>query len=201
MSKNRTLKVKPVAFGRRSKQGGFVPTMLIGGIVLLGVLVAAYAYFNRNSAANFDSEQHKVNASIVIATGNDVRTAVSRWLQDYTGTPVLNDVAGNVFDPALGLGSKRSLPPKVFAAGAAVDFAYNTADIVVGSGDTVAEATIVLPGLRTEVCQQINRLINDMAISAAVPSTVIPSGEGCSSVSLGGAAATNTYYKVVEFRR
>jgi type II secretory pathway pseudopilin PulG len=88
------LKRRPLQSGLSRKMAGFIQGILLFGIALLAVVIAAFAFSNKSSSNSTKAEEAKTYASTIMAQGNTIKTAVERFRLDRGGLLNGNSTGG-----------------------------------------------------------------------------------------------------------
>lgn len=189
---------------RRTRQAGFIQGAILFALALIGILVAAFATSNQGVSAQTDSEEARVNASLIIKAGSDVQDAINRAVADRIDLDaiVIADEATApaiaLFDPTLRFGSLPNLTAEMAFDGDIDSLLWSeTATAITDVGNTDNELVARLAGVSQVVCRRIEAAVQNVAFNptTALP-TAIPAGrrEGCIAAL---ATGTATYYRVV----
>ncbi len=224
MVRNPPKKFPPVA-----KQAGFIQAALLFGIALMTAVLGGFALANRSPSSQTDVEQAKVNASVILKQASDLRDGVARYASDFGASAVTSTMNFStttdvgLFDPVGRYASPQIMPTSAFATGedtsikapaATVAGHWYINKLTVGNALSTgaADPMVVLPGLRLDVCQKINRLLyGSEAIATSTGSladwATTPANAGISAVAaLAGkpeacietSNAKYVYYKAVQ---
>lgn len=190
---------------RRARQAGFIQGAILFALALIGILVAAFATSNQGVSTQTDSEEARINSSLIIKAGSDVQDAVNRAVADridlqqivIASSATAPDIA--LFDPNLRFGSLPALIKTMADTGDLVDLVWSEElDKVTGVGDADGKDLVVkLDGVSQVVCRRIEAAVQNLAFNPTVAlPQAIPSArrEGCIAAGATGAA---TYYRVV----
>ncbi|NJM31891.1 MAG: hypothetical protein HC848_02075 [Limnobacter sp.] len=158
-----------------SHQAGFIQAALLFGIALMTAILGGFALANRTPTGATDTEEAKVNASVILKQASDLRDGVQRYAVDFGSTAVTSTMTFNstattgLFDPAARYASPQVMPASVFAAGADTTikstapaaghwyFVENHSGNSVGTG--TADPMVALPDIKQAVCQRINTML------------------------------------------
>ncbi len=168
---------------RKQKQAGFIQAALLFGIALMTAILGGFALANRTPTSQTDSEQAKVNASVILKQASDLRDGVARYASDNGASSISATLdfstTSNVglFDPTAGYASPQIMPTSVFATGATTTILAPSATAAghwhlnkttVGNGlaTVAADPMVVLPDIRLDVCQRINNILYGEAVTA-----------------------------------
>lgn len=189
---------------RRAGQRGFIQGAILFALALIGILVAAFATSNQGVSTQTDSEEARVNASLIIKAGSDVQDAVNRAIADRIDLSVI-EIASSaaspaiaLFDPALRFGTLPTLTAAMSFDNDVTDLVWSQDAIAVpGVGDGATDLVVQLAGVSQVVCRRIEAAVQNSAFN---PTTALPSTigngrrEGCIAAADTGTA---TYYRVV----
>ena len=168
---------------RKQKQAGFIQAALLFGIALMTAILGGFALANRTPTSQTDSEQAKVNASVILKQASDLRDGVARYASDNGASSIVSTmdftatgVAG-LFNPTSGYASPQIMPTSVFATGAtttiqapaatvAGHWHLNKATLGNNLATVAADPMVVLPDIRLDVCQRINNILYGEPITA-----------------------------------
>ena len=166
----------PIATLGKQKQAGFIQAALLFGIALMTAVLGGFALANRSPTSQTDTEQAKVNASVILKQASDLRDGVARFASDFGASSVVGTLdfsstaSQGLFDPAARYASPQIMPTTAFAAGEDVTIKPPTATSAghwyinkVTPGNALGSATVdpmvILPGLRQDVCGRVNTLL------------------------------------------
>lgn len=152
-------------------QRGFVQAAILFGLVVLMVVMAAFAIVSNSSQATAGQEEARVNSGVVIKQAADIKSALGRFISDglnpLTVTLDSNTTTG-LYDPTRGFGSVPLPPVKSFESSAYI-WALNTHATVGGRASTI----VVLPGIKKDVAMRVNNILyNDPVAQPADAPTV-----------------------------
>lgn len=108
-------------FGLR-KQDGFIQAALLFGIALMTAVLGGFALANRTPTSQTDTEEAKVNASVILKQASDLRDGVQRFSADEGSQAVLdtmtfdNSTATGLFDATSRYASPQIMPRSTFAS-------------------------------------------------------------------------------------
>lgn len=190
----------------RHHQAGFIQAALLFGIALMTAILGGFALANRSPTSQTDVEQAKVNASVILKQGSDLRDGVQRYATDNGSSAVTSTMdfsavtSTGLFDVAARYASPQIMPVSAFASapttvnpstsatgGNQAGHWYLNRDIAGnGLGSSAADPMVILPNLRQDVCLRVNRLL--YGSTATVPS--ITTGNLSDFTSLSGGAVT-----------
>lgn len=195
------------------QQAGFIQAALLFGIALMTAILGGFALANRSPTSQTDDEQAKVNASVVLKQGSDLRDGVARFASDNGATSVQNvatlDFSAvspvGLFDAAARYASPQIMPTSTFAtaqgtptvpststAGSvrAGHWFLNQQAVGNGIGTGSPDPMVVLPDLQLKVCQRINRLLyGSSTIPVSLNAKAVWVGDGTGGTTSMGAAA------------
>ena len=188
----------------RARQGGFIQGAILFALALIGILVAAFATSNQGVSTQTDSEEARVNASLLIKAGSDVQDAINRAVADridlgqivVATTATAPEIA--LFDPALRFGSLPVLSAEVAFDGDAASLVWSERTAAITDvGNTETDLIVELAGVSQVVCRRIEAAVQNLPFN---PTTALPTAipderrEGCIAAA---ATGTATYYRVV----
>lgn len=178
---------------RRSKQAGFIQGAVLFGLLLISLIVGAFALANRGPS-DATPEQNSVYANTIVKLASDINDASIRYGMNYNlSTMTLDDVAATgLYDPAKGLASRATTQAQAMTSNTAGDFALSSAMTLAGATTT---QSVVLSGVTSGVCTAINRVIWTDAINSTPPTMAATNArrEGCALV-----GTVPTYYKILK---
>jgi hypothetical protein len=193
------------------QQAGFIQAALLFGIALMTAILGGFALANRSPSSQTDTEQAKVNASVILKQGSDLRDGAQRFATDNGSDAIsstmnfTDDASSGLFEVAARYASPQIMPTSAFvtalvpsnvlpSAVTASDttqhaghWFLNKGTAGNGLGTSDEDPMVVLPGLREEVCSRINRLLYGSstiptATGAMTAFTVMASDGGISGV-------------------
>lgn len=209
-----------------NKQKGFIQNLIIPGVILLGIVIGAFALMSSSSSGGGEKEQASVQAAQILAQGVVLKEAIQRANGD--GVPmatVAGDLTAQLITAGYVAGSLPVPPAGSQVAGAGAVWSLSTATIAltdnqatpVDLGTTAKDDVLLLTGLTKEVCVRINNKLygetivkaNDAAIgtaaaAAAITAPIIATSANATQLKVGTPegcvpGATNyTYYKMVK---
>lgn len=192
---------------RRARQAGFIQGAILFALALIGILVAAFATSNQGVSTQTDSEEARINASLLIKAGSDVQDAINRAVADRINlievviTPTADADDIELFSPELRFGSLPVLPATAATDGVVTTLVWSmTPDPVPNVGEDDNELIAELAGVSQVVCRRIEAAVQgipfnpNVALPEAIPATDPGRREGCYSAA---ATGTATYYRVV----
>lgn len=193
---------------RRTQQAGFIQAALLFGIALMTAVLGGFALANRSPTSQTDTEQAKVNASVILKQASDLRDGVARYSSDFGSSAVLgtldfsNTSDVGLFDPVARYASPQIMPTSAFDDGATTTINapsplsaghWYINKTTPGNGLAVqlnADPMVLLPDLRADVCGRVNTLLYG---SDTIPTTTvtladwIADGDGLIAASAGTA--------------
>ncbi|WP_370260692.1 hypothetical protein [Limnobacter sp.] len=171
----------------RKHSSGFIQAALLFGIALITAVLGGFALANRSPTSQTDSEQAKVNASVILKQASDLRDGVARYASDFGSTAVINTLdmsnTSNVglFDPQPRYASPQIMPRSTFrdpnstyatiktpSATSAGHWFINKATPGNSLATASADPMVILPGLKQDVCGRVNTLLYG---SATIPAS------------------------------
>lgn len=175
MKRINSSKVYPV----QQAQAGFIQAALLFGIALMTAVLGGFALANRSPTSQTDVEQAKVNASVILKQGSDLRDGVARYASDFGSSSVTGPLDFSIttgvglFDPDARYASPQIMPTTAFANGedtsikapgsptpnVAGHWYLNKATVGNTLATAAADPMVVLPGLRDDVCGRVNTLL------------------------------------------
>lgn len=186
-------------FAAKQKQGGFIQGAVLFGLLILSLVVGAFALANKGSGQSATTEKDKVNAASVVKLGNDLRDAAFRFGMDYdlSAMTLDGDAISGLYDPAKGLTGPVDAPASAFATSPASSFSFVTDVAIGGVGSAADDFIFTLPNLTEGVCRQIQRTLTGAPLTTALPSAIGAGGaqEGCYDEDGNG---VYTYFKVAQ---
>lgn len=189
----------------REKQAGFIQAALLFGIALMTAILGGFALANRSPTAQTDTEQAKVNASVILKQASDLRDGVARYSSDFGSSSVINTMTfestgtAGLFNPSARYASPQIMPTAAFAAGENTAIAAPTTATTAGHwhlnkatpGNDLASAApdpmVLLAGLRPEVCSRVNILLYGAATLPTVSANMATWIGGASAGTFTGA--------------
>lgn len=208
-----------------TKQRGFIQNLIIPGVILLGIVLGAFALMSSSSNGGGEKEQASVYAAQILAQGVVLKEGIQRANGD--GIPVATiagDLQANLVTagyvtgtlPAAPAGSQSTATAWSLSSGAIAltDGQATPADL----GTSAKDDVLLLTNVTRDVCIRINNKLygetivkaNDAAIGTTATATAIAAPnitssnatqlkvgtpEGCVP---GAAASTYTYYKMIK---
>lgn len=195
----------------QQQQAGFIQAALLFGIALMTAILGGFALANRSPSSQTDSEQAKVNASVILKQASDLRDGAQRFATDNGSDAIAStlnftdDASSGLFEVAARYASPQIMPTSAFVTAVAPTNVLPSAVVSTdatqhaghwflnkgtagnGLGTAAADPMVVLPGLRQEVCERINRLLYGSstvptATGAMAGFTVMASDGGISGV-------------------
>lgn len=182
-------KLGPLSQRRLQRQAGFIQAALLFGIALMTAILGGFALANRSPTSQTDDEQAKVNASVVLKQGSDLRDGIARFASD-NGASAVQSLTTLDFSAATGIGlfdaaaryaSPQLMPTSAFvgaqapivpstASGSnhAGHWYLNQTSHGNGIGTGAIDPLVLLPNLQLKVCERINRLLYG---STAIPTS------------------------------
>lgn len=172
-----------------NRQQGFIQAALLFGIALMTAILGGFALANRSPTSQTDVEQAKVNASVILKQGSDLRDGVGRYASDFGASAVLNTMnfsntaAVGLFDPAARYASPQVMPSSTFvgaktieapSAAAAGHWHLNKATPGNALGTGAADPMVALVDIREDVCGRVNTLLygsNTIPVAANATTT------------------------------
>lgn len=166
----------PSARFKTRHQAGFIQAALLFGIALMTAVLGGFALANRSPTSQTDTEQAKVNASVILKQASDLRDGVARFASDFGSSAIASTLDFStttdvgLFDPVARYASPQIMPTTAFAAGedatiktpaatVAGHWYINKATAGNGLATTSADPMVILPGLRQDVCGRVNTLL------------------------------------------
>lgn len=181
MNMNSGTKRVNLNLSQRGPEAGFIQAALLFGIALMTAVLGGFALANRTPTSQTDVEQAKVNASVILKQGSDLRDGIQRFASDNSsdavkGTAATNnmtfgDTGSGLFNPANRYASPQTMPASAFAttasavpkapeARAAGHWYFSRIRTLPGIGDPAAVDPIVLiTDLGSKVCDRINAIL------------------------------------------
>ncbi|HEX4879497.1 MAG TPA: hypothetical protein VFV39_06605 [Limnobacter sp.] len=159
---------------KHTRQQGFIQAALLFGIALMTAILGGFALANRSPTSQTDTEQAKVNASVILKQGSDLRDGVGRYASDFGASAVINTLDFSatantgLFDPAARYASPQIMPSSAFAgaktiaspsAAAAGHWHLNKATPGNGLASGAADPMVALVDIREDVCGRVNTLL------------------------------------------
>ena len=160
---------------RPARQAGFIQAALLFGIALMTAVLGGFALANRSPTSQTDTEQAKVNASVILKQASDLRDGVARYSSDFGSSSIgamtfSNTGPQGLFDPVARYASPQIMPSSAFNTGEDIEIKapdtlvaghwyLNKATIGSGLATGSADPMVILPGLREDVCGRVNTLL------------------------------------------
>lgn len=117
----------------RQPQAGFIQGVLLFGIALLAVVIAAFSFSNKSSSNSTAAEEAKTYASTIIAHGNALKTAADRFRAD-----------------------RGDLSSMTFEGGTATNGLFNTMDAFITSGTLIVQTKAFSDAPKAEISDTQN---------------------------------------------
>ena len=169
------------------RQGGFIQAAILFGIALLTAVIGGFALANRTPNTQTTLEQAKVNASVILKQGADLREGVTRFMNDKGSLSNLTfntTTNTGLFDPSVQYASVQLGPAQAYVSGtptntttftvrAAGSYVYHDRVTLNGVGSAAADTVVLTGPLNTATCQRINTMLYGTAISTAPPTTTV----------------------------
>lgn len=184
-----------VSLGKKAiKQQGFIQAALLFGIALMTAILGGFALANRSPTSQTDVEQAKVNASVILKQGSDLRDGVGRYASDFGASAVLStldfsaDAGIGLFDPQARYASPQVMPSSTFNGAKTIE-TPTTGALVAGHwhlnkatpgnnlGTGAPDPLVALVDIREDVCGRVNNLLyGSTAIPVAANATTTWAG-------------------------
>lgn len=210
--KNDTSSVKKFREMAGSQQG-FIQAALLFGIALMTAVLGGFALANRTPTSQTDVEQAKVNASVILKQGSDLRDGVQRYASDNGSAAVKETMdfsIGNagLFNPTNRYASPQTVPKSAFSTLALATYTdikppsakvaghwyWQTQITVPGIGSDSAggnDPMVFIPEIKKEVCEQINRQLYGVPSSLPLTTGALSDFTGTGGVTLAGTTIGN----------
>lgn len=161
------------------KQTGFIQAALLFGIALMTAVLGGFALANRTPTSQTDTEEAKVNASVILKQASDLRDGVQRYSADEGSQAVLdtmtfdNSTATGLFDATSRYASPQIMPRSAFASDAfsgivttatanwsAAHWRLNKDVTLIDMGTNAgSDPIVVLANISDLACSRLNQLL------------------------------------------
>lgn len=207
------------------KQQGFIQNLIIPGLILLGIVIGAFALMSNSSPGGADKEQAAVHAAQILAQGISLKEAIQRATADgIPAASIAADLKATLVTPGYVAGSLPSAPAG--SQGTATSWAFSTNTIVLTDNDATPldlgtaakDDVLLLDKLTKEVCIRLNNklygetILKDLdtdigtkAGAAAIAAPTIGTSPSATQLKKGtpegcvpSAVSGYTYYKLVK---
>jgi hypothetical protein len=188
-----------------SKQKGF---SILTGIILTIIMFGSLAFFLAGQGVNASFGSTYTNtskAASLLASAGYIKTGFDSVLLNGTIPSAIrfDDTATTgIFNPSSGGAVEQNLDPSIFVAATSNPYWIYRSNMISledvgGTANSTGDYSVIAPGLKQAICQQINNMLFGTPVTTAPPLLTVTLAQLVTGDALGGTAPTLSRFATV----